>query len=293
MLLRFVLALIIGVLPALASAQKAEYLGTYFWTSQNSDLGGLSGFELSSDGLKFIALSDRARVFTGQLTRNAKGVVTAASLHSDLPLQNAEGGPLPRYGDDSEGIALTEDGRVYVSFEGLHRVAELDLSTGNTRDLPKHDDFAGMQNNSSLEGLAADQNGTLYTLPERSGAIGRAFPLYRYRAGQGWDAPWSIPRDSNTEFLPVGLDIGPDGRLYLLERWFTGVGFASRVRRFDLGPEGPTNETELLRTSNATHDNLEGISVWRDDAGIHMTMVSDDNFKFFQRTELVDYLIRE
>lgn len=40
------------------------------------------------------------------------------------------------------------------------------------------------------------------------------------------------------------------------------------------------------------HDNLEGISVWQDpDGRIRLTMISDDNFMVFQRTEIVEYAV--
>lgn len=292
MLRRLVLALIASLSVQPAMAAEARYLGSYSWVSENALVGGLSGLELSEDGLQFVALSDRGNYFIGQLMRDDAGVVSGASLDRGAALVDEDGGPLPQYSDDSEGIAISDDGQVYVSFESNHRVAKLDLETGRVVDLPKHPDFASMQNNSSLEGLAVDDAGTIYTLPERSGAVGRPFPLYRFMDG-AWDNTWSIPRDQDTDFLPVGLDIGPDGRLYLLERWFMGLGFASRVRRFDLGPDGPENEVTLLRTLTATHDNLEGIAVWADDEGIRLTMVSDDNFRFFQRTEFVDYRVIE
>jgi len=41
-----------------------------------------------------------------------------------------------------------------------------------------------------------------------------------------------------------------------------------------------------------THDNLEGVSVWRDaDGALRATLVSDDNFRFLQQTEIVEYLL--
>lgn len=76
----------------------------------------------------------------------------------------------------------------------------------------------------------------------------------------------------------------------MLERHFTGVSFQSRVRRFNLDGTGETTVTE---TSNGAYDNLEGISVWADTNGLRMTLVSDDNFKFFQRTEIVEYAISD
>ncbi len=79
-------------------------------------------------------------------------------------------------------------------------------------------------------------------------------------------------------FLIVGADIGPDGRLYMLERDFAGIGFRSRIRRFDL--DGGNEET-MLETGLRTHDNLEGISVWQDAQGLRLTLISDDNFRVF------------
>ncbi|WP_460272774.1 esterase-like activity of phytase family protein [Celeribacter sp. ULVN23_4] len=293
MFIRTLLALIASALPTLSHAAELSYLGSYTWVSADARVGGLSGLELSQDGLSFWALSDRAMLFHGDLKRDDKGVVAGAYVKTAQGFLTSEGKPLPRYSDDSEGLAVTDDGKIFLSFEGNHRVAEMDPETGWLTDLPRHPDFAGMQNNSSLEGLAADQAGHLYTLPERSGEMTRPFPLYRYTVGQGWDRPWSIPRDGNTDFLPVGLDIGPDGKLYVLERWFTGLGFATRVRRFDFGPDGPTNEEILLRTLTGTHDNLEGIAVWGTPEDVRVTMISDNNFKFFQRTEFVDYQVKE
>lgn len=293
--IRFVVALIAAVLPSActvnpAQAESARYLGSYTWVPEDERVGGLSGVELDDEGRGFLALSDRGRLFEGTVSRNAAGVVDGVTLSRVLRLLGDTGAPLKRYHDDSEGMARGSDGTLYLSFESVHRIAKANTETGWTEDVPSHDDFAKMQNNSSLEALAVDAEGAVYTLPERSGAVGRAFPVYRYADGV-WEVVSYVPRDSDTEFLPVGMDIGPDGRLYLLERWFTGIGFASRVRRFDIGNGELSGEVELLRTLTGVHDNLEGISVWQDDKGIRLTMVSDNNFRFFQRTEFVDYLV--
>jgi len=291
MLRRSLLALIASLVPLTGQAESARYLGSFVWTSADERFGGFSGLDISEDGRHFYALSDRANLFSGTLTRTENGAVSAAQIDTIQRLKSNDGIALGVVKGDSEGFALAPNGTAYVSFEGKHRVAKLSLANGQTVDLKGHPDFAKMQANSSLEAIAVDASGAIFTLPERSGAMERPFPLYRYRAGTGWDQPWSIPRQSGTDFLPVGMDFGPDGKLYLLERWFTGIGFSSRVRRFDMTPNGPANEAELLRTMTGTHDNLEGISVWSDAEGIHLTMISDDNFRFFQRTELVDYLI--
>lgn len=91
--------------------------------------------------------------------------------------------------------------------------------------------------------------------------------------------------------MPVAADFGPDGRLYLLERDFRGIGgFASRLRRFDLTERGFDGETTLFQTPFSLHDNLEGLSIWRDaQGGLRATMISDDNFLFVQQTQIVEH----
>ena len=294
---RSVLALISAVAvlsgavgPALA-APSADYLGTYVWSAKDTTFGGFSGLELAENGLDFLAITDKGHITEGKLLRDG-GAITGVEFEKLTELGDTDGGSLERFEGDSEGLALRDDGRIYVSFEAIHRVWTYSGPSSEGAWLPRHPDFRDMQNNSSLEALAIAPDGTLYTLPERSGSTTRPFPIYRYRGGK-WSQPFSIPRRG--EFLPVGADIGPDGRFYLLERHFSGIfGFQSRVRSFKIGDQGFTEELPILQTSTGTHDNLEGIAVWRDAGGdIRLTMISDDNFRSFQRTEFVEYRLIE
>ncbi len=89
----------------------------------------------------------------------------------------------------------------------------------------------------------------------------------------------------------AGADFGPDGRLYVLERDFSWMGgFASRIRRFTLGPDGFDAGETLLETGMGSTDNFEGISVWRDaDGGTRITLIADDNFFALQSTAIAEY----
>ncbi|MBV7395454.1 esterase-like activity of phytase family protein [Mameliella sediminis] len=252
-------------------------------------LGGFSGLELSEDGNAFTALSDRGLLVTGRLIRKG-GKLSGLTVDDITPLRNPAGRPVRGFRADSEGLARAPDGTLFVSFEGLHRVmAYTDLSRSTA--LPVPDAFRRLQGNSGLEALAVNKDGHLYTLPERSGHLTRPFPVWRFD-GTNWSQPFSIPRSGG--FLPVGADFGPDGRLYLLEREFTGFAFRSRVRRFTLSNDRVTQEETLLETPHHTHGNLEGLSVWRDAGGaLRLTMISDDNFKSFLRSEFVEYRLVE
>ena len=161
----------------------AEYLGTYVWSINDPGFGGFSGLELSSDGRDFVAVSDRGNIITGQLRRD--GVrIAGVDANRLTALKNTKGGPLGRFEVDGEGLAVRADGRIYVSFEAVHRVSTYRDPTSEASWLPQPREFTAMQNNSSLEALAIDAGGAIYTLPERSGKMTRPFPVYRYRGGK-------------------------------------------------------------------------------------------------------------
>ena len=289
------LALIAGLVAVLALDGSAapipapNYISTYVWHGNGPPHGGFSALELSDDGRSFTAISDRAGWSRGTIKRNAKGKIVGIKASPVIRLLENNGRLMRHPRSDSEGLAIAPDGRVFISFEGnaLARVMVFPAVDKPGKDLPTPPEFASLRDNASLEALAIDGEGTLYTLPERPRGYG-SLPVFRYKAGK-WDHSLTLPRTFS--MAPVGADFGPDGRFYLLERGFHGVlGFSSRVRSFSLTAQGFTDERLELQTTAATHDNLEGITVWRDAQGdIRITMISDDNFFWPQRTEFVEY----
>lgn len=262
------------------------------WRGSWEHFGGWSGLEVSPDGLGFVTVSDQGSFAEGALARKPDGTLSDARLTRRGRLHGIDGHRLRERERDAEGLAIDAEGRAYVSFERFHRVRRYDDLRGAAEGVPSHPDFAALQENSGLETLALDAAGTLYAIPERSGALERPFPVYRL-LGDGWDRSWTIRRDG--AFLPVDADFGPDGRFYLLERDFKWLGgFATRVRRFDVGPDGFTNEVTLLRTRFGELDNMEALSTWRDaDGRIRVLLLSDDNFFPLQRTMFAEYLLED
>ncbi len=252
-----------------ANADPLTFQRSITLRSDLHGFGGLSAIERQgSEGA--IVLSDRGQAFA--LAFDAKGRTAITAIDQ------------PRPHRDTEGLAWAAD-TLYFSYEGPAEVVDQ-----SGKSLPSHPDFAALHPNGSLEALAGAPDGTLYTLPERSGDTRRPFPIYRFRDGT-WDIIAHLPR--NDPFLPAGADIGPDGLLYILERTLGPLGFRSRIRRLD--PKAPDAPIETLWTTRAgQHDNLEGLAIWQSVSGATcLTMVSDDNFLSIQRSELVDYALTE
>jgi hypothetical protein len=292
-MIRFALVLLVASGCAFAG-QSAPMLvedGRVVWNEDDSRFGGLSGLEIRDNGSSLVAVSDRGAWVTADLIRE-DGRLTDVTMTGIGLLKGVDGEPLDNARiRDAEGLALDAQGRAYVSFETRHRVRRYDRIDGPAAEIPGHPDFPNLITNSSLEALAVGDDGTIYTMPERSGAWERPFPIYRYRDGI-WDTDLEVRRDGR--FLVVGADFGPDGRLYVLERDFRNpFGFQTRLRSFRLGADALEDETLLLHTTLWQLDNMEGISAWQDAAGdTRITLVSDDNFSFPQRTMLVEYVLK-
>ncbi len=252
-------------------------------------VGGLSGIEVTQNGRALVAIGDRGVLFRAVLSRGPDGVLEGVRWSEDVLLSADDGTPLLPENRDSEGLVLSEDGSVLISFEGQHRVVRYDMTGALVAQLPVPLGFQALQSNSGLEALALSPEGQLLTLPERSGAMSRPFPLFVY-SGENWEQSAAVPRRG--AFLPVGADFGPNGAFYLLERDYFLSGFRSRVRRFRWENGRLSNEEVLLLTRFWQHDNLEGISVWQaPDGQTRLTMVSDNNFNPLQTSELVEYVL--
>src|SRR6056297_952184 len=276
-----------------AADQTAEFAGSFSWAKTDEAFFGFSGIELSDDGMSFVVIGDSSQVITGSITRDAGGRIDKMTVQTIGSLRASDGSNIrgTRF-EDAEGLTTLPDGGYAVSFEGAHRVNLYSRINGPAKPLPVARAFGSLQANAGLEALAADRNGTLYALPERSGGLTDDFTVFRYRDG-AWDIPFSVPRGDG--YLVVGADFGPDGSFYLLERQFLGVlGFSTRVRRFSIDRDDIGGGETILETAARVHDNLEGISVWRDViGGLRLTMVSDNNNLPIQKTEFVEYRLRE
>lgn len=291
MLWRPGLALIAGAVLSTGPASLADrttlhgYLGTYDWRDPHDRFGGVSGIEVTDDGLGFQAITDRGMLIEGHLARDTADRITLAQVGRLTPLALPDAVPDPEFRMDTEGLAVVPGGPIYVAFEWMSRVVRFAEAYAPSDPLPSPPAFADLDWNAGLEALAIDANGYLWAIPEapRDGA----FDVHCFD-GTRWTVPIRLAPAEG--FVPVGADFGPDGRLYVLERQFHGPrGFASQVRRLD-DVKGTATGKIVLQTPLGHFGNLEGISVWRDRTGaLRLTLVADDNFLRVLGTEIVEF----
>ncbi|MFT6105419.1 MAG: hypothetical protein ACJA1E_001852 [Paracoccaceae bacterium] len=255
------------------------------WQQDWPEFGGWSGLDVTDNGQQFSVISDGSALAHGTFTRT-NGTLSGVQATFDRFIVTPDPfDPNNRRLRDAEGIALTRSGTLLVSFEQETRILRLAPDGRFLDAFEMSHDLLAIRDNTGLEALAIDDEGTVYALPERATDT---LAVYRYRWGR-WDIVTKLAR--GVGWRAVGADIGPDGRLYLLERRFFMGGFASQIRRFDLESPDPEGET-LYKSALGTHGNLEGLAVWQDTAGrMRLVSVSDNNHFWFQRTEFVEIVI--
>jgi len=272
---------------------KLIYRGGISVVPKDDRFGGLSGFKVSAEGSKFVAVSDTGNWTTGSLQYDDKGNLTGAGDIVVTPLLGADGQSLHGKDDgDAEGLAFLNPfglvGDAFVSFERDHRVLRYDFmvdgvkARGQPVSMPEA--VTSLRNNSGLEILAALPGGQLVAIAEEG-------PQDENQDSPGWvvdPATGKAVSFTMKRVLPYSLTdatVLPDGRLLVLERRFaptTGPG--AQLRAYDPATftEGATVDGELIAVlfAGVTVDNMEGLAARQTDDGKTLIyVVSDDNFQ--------------
>ena len=293
--------------PARRNFGRLEWLGGLILTANSEFFGGYSDLALSADGNTLLTVSDSGSWLSAKLaTKN--GQLTGVSDGRIGPLPQKDGRPLRgKHDRDAESlVALGQDGidgRYLIGFEDRHRIDEYAFEDGRfrgplgSRALPR--DLRRMGRNEGLEGMAllrgGEHKGALVVFSEHkldrqndhTGSLMNAdknHPLFLKRTG---------------EFDISSLQSLSDGSLLVLERSFirASLKLDIRVRLIkaeDIKPGARlVGEVLLEAGSNYMIDNFEGIAVTETEKGeTFITLISDDNFNFFQSTLLARFKLK-
>ncbi|MFQ5958466.1 MAG: esterase-like activity of phytase family protein [Alphaproteobacteria bacterium] len=278
-----------------------EYLGGLALSAEDSRFGGLSGLDVSADGTRMTAVTDRGHWVTARLVYDDGGRLTGVADGAIDPIRDETGRPVARPWNDAEEIARLADGTLLVSFEHRHRIwAYRDfgaLVSARAQALHVPGALAAAPFNGGLEALTALADGRLLAVTEKHFKGKGAVNAWLLSAGGSREQPLSYAVDS--DFRPTSLATLPDGDVLALERRFTAVaGAAARLRRIDkeaIAPGATLAGREIARLAPPlTVDNFEGLALRRDAGGaVQLYMISDDNFRPHQRTLLMHFRLRE
>ena len=286
---------------------RLDYIGGFEIRADRREVGGLSGLVISDAGRGFLSLSDTGFMVRATIDRDARGRPAGLSSASIRRLQTQKGVlSLNKSLSDTESfdIYAGDGGRPFgvVSFEQRPTVsigpmtADGFIGPLTPIDLPK--EVSRLQVNRGLESVAA--------LPAGSGLGGRSVILAEEAERgaatsnqPGWviggKAPFAFRVHRLGDYDLTDAKVGPDGRLYVLERSFSFLtGVRCRIRSFRLADIRPgavlDGDTLLEATMSEEIDNMEGLSVWKTSGGeTRISLISDDNHAFIQRTLYLEF----
>ena len=294
--------------PARRDFGRLEWFGDLILSAKSEFFGGYSDLAISADDDTLLTISDSGSWLSVKLTTK-NGQLTGASDGRIGPLPQKDGRPLQRKTDrDAESlVALGSggiEGRYLIGFESRNRIDEYAFEKGKfrgpvgSRALPR--ELRRMSRNAGLEGMAllhgGEHKGALVAFAEHkldrqrdhSGALmkgDKSYPLFLKRTG---------------EFDITSLQSLSDGSLLVLERSFIRASLKLDIRlrlikAADIKPGARLDGEVLFDVGNGGYliDNFEGMAVTETKQGeTFITLISDDNFNFFQSTLLARFKLK-
>jgi hypothetical protein len=281
------LALILGAAPAPATPETGPQV--FEWRMEGGTFGGFSGLLVEDHGKSLLAVSDHGTLYTGTITRE-NGAIRAITATGQYPLSGPGEPPFTDFQRDAEDLARLRDGSLLVSFESYTRVKRYAAPGAKPRSTHQWNAFRRLFGNQSFEAIAPLPDGRIAAWVEGKGR-GTRTSAFLYD-GKSWAGPFAFPISDG--FAITGADLGPDGRLYLVERRFNLLaGFSFRIRRLTLTENAMLSD--VLYTSPAGKlGNAEGIAAWRDDTGqLVLTLITDNGFSPLSPTRLIEFRLPE
>lgn len=258
---------------------------------------------MDAGGGGFLAITDRGLWLHAAI--NYEGPHPVALTNGMIaPMLDSAGTPLNRTRSyDTESLCL-DNGVAYVGVERIHEVLRFDWAKerfgarGKPVVVPPA--FKTLPRNRGCEclGVAPRSSpiaGALVAITERSGERNQPTKGFILTGPQRGEFQLALKND----FDATDLAFLPDGDMLVLERFyrpFRGVGM--RIRRIDgrtIRPGALLDGPVMIESDMGFQiDNMEALGLHvAGDGEIVLTLLSDDNFSYFQRTLLLQFALAE
>ncbi|WP_313004874.1 esterase-like activity of phytase family protein [Brevundimonas sp.] len=250
----------------------------------DSPLHSLSDLKLTGGG-GFVTVSDVGDLARGSLMLDRRGrligldglrVRRLTLTDGSLISQKAEG--------DAEGLAVTSNGDLLVSFERDHRIWNYGpLTALRSPQAVRRPDFPFAEND-GMEGLAASGEG--WRVAGESGGVWDCVPA---RCTVVTPPPATPLLEG--DYRITGMDRDPAGGWFVVQRsWRAPIDVRARVRR--MAQDGTLGPVLIELKLPGTTDNFEGIAAERRGDRTRLYILSDDNFNAVQRTMMLAFDVR-
>jgi hypothetical protein len=270
------------------------FLGAWELGSRNDDFGGISALTALKDG-RFVGISDAGTLIGFGLTNDDR---VDRPFISPLPDSR---GPRATFEDrDSEGISHDPDsGQFWVSYEANHAIRRFSRSFARSTGIVRPREMQIWPSNKGAETLLRLSNGRFIAISEslEDDDTHRALLFSGDPVEPGTDITPFHYRPPLGYRVTDGLQL-PDGRLLILNRRVAlPNGFSAKVAIVDVSVVGKKEPVagKVIATLAAPLliDNMEGIAVTKDGPDSIIWLISDDNFRIFQRTLLMKFRLSE
>ncbi|RYE32683.1 MAG: twin-arginine translocation pathway signal [Hyphomicrobiales bacterium] len=266
-------------------------------SSGHPRFGGLSGVARLNGRRDLVAVTDRGYWLTAKVASSG-GRLTGLEDVEMAAILGGSGRPLSRSGlYDTESLCIHE-GTAFVGIERKHEIARFDWARdgveARARPVPVPPEIKRLPSNRGLEGLgvmpAGPLKGTLVAIAERSGREDE--PTLGALLGGPQPGLFKLARHDGYDI--TDLAFLPSGDMLVLERWYQPLrGVGMRIRRItgrDIRPGALVDGQRLIEADLGFEiDNMEGLSVHLEEGKTILTLISDDNFSFLQRTLLLEF----
>ena len=276
---------------------ELEFAGGLEMNASSRHFGGLSAIHVFGDQSSILGVADTGFWYKGRIERDATGRATGLT---DVSMREMSEFGEGKWLTDAEGMTVSGDD-VYVSFERVHRIAELKRGDDGfpvlQRQYEPPVDLRELRSNRGFETIAVAPEGLPYAgalvgISEKSLDRNRNIMAF-VRHKDGSSCEFAVKRVG--EFDITDGDFLPDGDMILLERRFNisdGIGMRlRRVHGADI-EKGATVDGEIILEADLLYqiDNMEGLSITIDPDGTpRLTLVSDDNHSILQRNLLLEF----